>query len=50
MNICTDIHGPLRTLNPTDLGDPLIFQSSATVRLTFLGLSEISQLLLDGLP
>ncbi len=41
MKFCTDIYDPLR-MNPTD------FSSCATMRLTFLVISEIYSQLLDG--
>ncbi len=43
MRFCVDICG-LQCTNPTD------FSSGATVSLTFVVLSEISQQILDGLP
>ncbi len=48
MTFCTDIHDAQR-MNPNDFDNPLIFSSCATMRLTFVVLSEMSQQLLDGL-
>lgn len=35
-------------MTPPDIGDPLIFYSSTTNRLTFLAFTEISQILTIG--
>lgn len=40
MNFGTDMYGAQR-MNPTHVGDPLTFFSSATMWLTFVVLSEM---------
>ena len=48
MKFGTDIYKAQR-MNPNDFGDPVTCFSSATVRLKFVVLSEMSKQLLDGL-
>lgn len=45
---CTDIHGS-QSMCPGDFGNPLTKPSGATMRLTFVDLSEMSRQLCDGL-
>ncbi len=42
MKLGTNIHG-LQTMYPNYFGDPLTFLCSATMRLTFMVLGEMSQ-------